>query len=276
MRKFAKSGHTDFEAFTKFIEKYFQLFYFIFSGKSFISSPASDLDSTGNDNLIAPSITSSCPPVTSRKLQWDWTSVGEIAIQPCPIGATGLAKWNCVDASVTGSDTVTMDSTQNVHPQWYGAQPDMSDCKSVAMSNLEAQVRKEDPENVLISSLSYVTRTKALYGGDLESAVAIMRTVASRVQYRLQSSGTVFHNKESHIRQVLQNVLQSASNILEKSNRRAWLDLRPDRRMKVATSLLLALEETAFLLAGVLNQPTHILETYEILSKLINFVLVYL
>jgi hypothetical protein len=49
-----------------------------------------------------------------------------------------------------------------------------------------------------------VCRTKALYGGDLESAVAIMRTVASRVQYRLQSSGTVFHNKESHIRQVLQ------------------------------------------------------------------------
>ncbi len=135
------------------------------------------------------------------------------------------------------------------------------------MSNLEAQVRKEDPENVLISSLSYVTRTKALYGGDLESAVAIMRTVASRVQYRLQSSGNVFHNKENHIRQVLQNVLQSASNILEKSNRRAWLDLRPERRMKVATSLLLALEESAFLLAGVLNEPNYILETYEILSK---------
>ena len=214
--------------------------------------------------VASPSITTSCPPVTARKLQWDWTAVGEIAIQPCPIGATGLAKWNCVDVSASGLE---MTSTQNIHPQWYGAQPDMSDCKSVAMSNLEAQVRKEDPENVLISSLSYVTRTKALYGGDLESAVAIMRTVASRVQYRLQSSGTVFHNKESHIRQVLQNVLQSASNILEKSNRRAWLDLRVDRRMKVATSLLLALEESAFLLAGVLNQPTHILETYEILSK---------
>ena len=242
------------------------MFFFHFLGNSFVPSPSSDLDSNGNDNSMvsSPSITTSCPPVTARKLQWDWTAVGEIAIQPCPIGATGLAKWNCVDASATGLE---MTSTQNVHPQWYGAQPDMSDCKSVAMSNLEAQVRKEDPENVLISSLSYVTRTKALYGGDLETAVAIMRTVASRVQYRLQSSGTVFHNKESHIRQVLQNVLQSASNILEKSNRRAWLDLRADRRMKVATSLLLALEESAFLLAGVLNQPTHILETYETLSK---------
>jgi len=37
--------------------------------------------------------------------------------------------------------------------------------------------------------------------------------------------------------------------------------------MKVATSLLLALEESAFLLAGVLNEPNYILETYEILSK---------
>lgn len=112
-----------------------------------------------------PSTTTSCPPVTSRKLQWDWTQVGEMSIQPCPIGATGLAKWNCVDAG-TGSG---LGGSQSLQPQWSGSQPDMSDCRSVAMSNLEAQVRKEDPENVLISSLSYVTRTKALYGGDLVS-----------------------------------------------------------------------------------------------------------
>ena len=56
------------------------------------------------------------------------------------------------------------------------------------------QVRQEDPENVLVSSLAYLTRTKALYGGDLEAVVTIMRTVASRIQYRLQSSSN-FHDK---------------------------------------------------------------------------------
>jgi hypothetical protein len=124
-------------------------------------------DSEQEHSANVPSITTSCPPVTSRKLQWDWTQVGEMSIQPCPIGATGLAKWNCVNAGAGPVPVSGLDDSQNIQPQWFGSQPDMSDCKSVAMSNLEAQVRKEDPENVLISSLSYVTRTKALYGGDL-------------------------------------------------------------------------------------------------------------
>jgi len=113
----------------------------------------------------------------------------------------------------------------------------MSDCKSLAITTLEGQVRQEDPENVLVSSLAYLTRTKALYGGDLEAVVTIMRTVASRIQYRLQSSSN-FHDKVNHIRQVLLNVLRSAANILEDGpNRHAWLDLSADRQMKVATSL---------------------------------------
>ena len=67
---------------------------------------------------------------------------------------------------------------------------------------------------------------------------------------------------------MLLNVLRSAANVLEDGpNRHAWLDLSPDRQMKVATSLMLALEENAFLLAGVTEQPEEILETYETLSK---------
>ena len=195
-----------------------------------------------------------CQPVTARQLQWNWTPAGQVALQPCPIGATGLARWYCQDRP-------------GDQPAWQGQTPDMSDCKSVAMTNLESQVRQEDPENVLVSSLAYLTRTKSLYGGDLEAAVAIMRTVASRIQYRLQSSSS-FHDKVNHIRQVLLNVLRSAANILEAGpNREAWLDLSPDRQMKAATSLMLALEENAFLLAGVTATPEEILETYETLSK---------
>ena len=138
-----------------------------------------------------------CPPTTSRQLQWDKTRRGSVAVQTCPIGATGHAKWACLD-----------DGT------WASPTPDMSHCKSVAMANLESQVRKQDPENVLVQSLAYLTRTKSLYGGDLEAAVATMRTVASRIQYRLQQSQRehgAFHNKESHIRQILQNVLRLAN-----------------------------------------------------------------
>ena len=169
-----------------------------------------------------------------------------------------MAKWSCVHSDDSSA-------------RWLGSQPDMSGCKSVAVDNLEAQVRKEDPETVLVSSLAYLTRTRSLYGGDLESTVTIMREVASRLTYRLQSSSGSFHNKEAHVRQVVNDVLRAASNILEQSNRKAWWDLTAPTRMKVATNLLLALEENAFLLAGVVNEPSEILETHEIMSKLLQF-----
>ena len=71
-------------------------------------------------------------------------------------------------------------------------------------------------------------------------------------------------------------MLRSAANILEDGpNRHAWLDLSADRQMKVATSLMLALEENAFLLAGVTEQPEEILETYETLSKFAGFVFLF-
>ena len=222
---------------------------FIFAG------PATDGRSKLNKRLPSPNSDEiKCSPTTSRQLQWDWTPAGQESIQLCPIGAIGLAKWSCV-------------SFDDSSAKWLGNQPDMSGCKSNAMDNLEAQVRKEDPETVLVSSLAYLTRTKSLYGGDLESTVAIMRKVASSLRFKLMSTSGSFHNKEIHVKQVVQDVLRAATNILEESNRRAWWDLSASTRLKVATNLLLALEENAFLLAGVVNEASEILETHEIMSK---------
>ncbi|XP_045539725.1 latrophilin Cirl isoform X2 [Papilio machaon] len=36
-----------------------------------------------------------CPQVTARGLHWNWTLAGQYAVQPCPGGATGLARWTC-------------------------------------------------------------------------------------------------------------------------------------------------------------------------------------
>eukprot|EP00095_Tigriopus_kingsejongensis_P000874 maker-scaffold389_size186684-snap-gene-0.27 protein:Tk00874 transcript:maker-scaffold389_size186684-snap-gene-0.27-mRNA-1 annotation:"conserved hypothetical protein" len=211
-----------------------------------------------------------CPPTTARKLQWDGTQAGEEVVQPCPIGATGHARWTCVLVEIPREDH----QTPQVLSRWASSQPDMSHCKSVAMTNLEAQVRKEDPENVLVSALAYLTRTKSLYGGDLETAVATMRTVANRIQYRLQqpTRNGGLQNKESHIRQVVQNVFRSANNVLDPINRQAWYDLNPDGQMKVATQLLLSLEENAFLLANVMNDPNSVLESSDILTLSVSVV----
>ena len=82
-----------------------------------------------------------CAPVFARNLYWNWTRAGDVAIQPCPEGATGLARWAC-DAHAFS---------------FHGIQPDMSDCKSSQVSDLETRVREEDPENVIVSTLERVT-----------------------------------------------------------------------------------------------------------------------
>jgi hypothetical protein len=46
--------------------------------------------------------------------------------------------------------------------------------------------------------------TSRLFGGDLEAAVSILRTLANRLQYLLQTQADSFYNKESYVQQVFQ------------------------------------------------------------------------
>ena len=63
------------------------------------------------------------------------------------------------------------------------------------------------------------------------------------------------------ILQVLLNIVRAASNLLDARNRLAWRDLGPAARLKVASSLLLALEENSFLFAEVTNKPEILMES---------------
>ena len=74
-----------------------------------------------------------CQPVTARQLQWNWTPAGQVALQPCPIGANGLARWYCADTPAG--------------PVWQGTSPDMSDCKSLAITTLEGKKIRIFQEN---------------------------------------------------------------------------------------------------------------------------------
>ena len=205
-------------------------------------------------------LTDFCPPVSARNLYWKLTRGGQMMIQPCPNGATGLARWQCAASS------------RHEAANWASEQPDLSDCKSVPMTNLEVKVRQEDPENVLASSLARLTGSRQLYGGDLQSAVAVMRTVASRIQYLLQQREDKFYKKEAFIQEVLLNIVRAASNLLDAKNREAWSDLEVAAQMKVASSLLLAVEENAFLFAEVTNQQEILMESSYNIRKQIIFI----
>ena len=141
-------------------------------------------------------------------------------------------------------------------------QPDMSDCKSAQVTDLETRVREEDPENVLVSSLERLTeKGSSLYGGDLEAVVNVLKAVLNRLQYLLQTKAESFYNKESFLQEIYQNVLRTGSNLMANQSLPAWRDLSRSRRIKVASSLIQVLEEHAFLLLGVLTDPEVIQES---------------
>ena len=197
-----------------------------------------------------------CPPTVSRSLTWPWTEAGDTAIQPCPPGTTGLARWSCPPL------------TSQISPlTWASVQPDMSDCRSVSLTELEAGVERGDLENVLSASLAHHTNTHHLYGGDVESAVAIIRTLASRIQYLLQTQGDKFYNKSQYIQEVLLNMVRAASNLLDPDNREAWTDLHTSRQIKAASALVSALQENAFLFVSVTDSQEILVESSNNICK---------
>ena len=202
-----------------------------------------------------------CQPTTARNLAWNWTRSGDTAIQPCPPGTSGLARWVCGGQddleAVTEASPVT----------WSSSQPDMSDCRSLSMTRLETKVEGGDLENVLSASLAHHTRSEIIYGGDVESAAAIMRTLSNRIQYLLQTQGDKFYNKAQYIQEVLLNMVRAASNLLSLANRAAWEDLATSRQVKAASALMQVLEENAFLFAETTEQEEVLVESSKNICK---------
>ena len=186
-----------------------------------------------------------------------------MAIVPCPRDATGLAHWACV-----------ANPNSPFFPDWASGQPDLSNCRSNRMTNLADLVRKEDPVEVIVSSLAKLTADfDSLYGGDVELASSILRAMANRLQYKLQSQGRSFFRKEDYVQNNFQNILRSVSHLFNRETRAAWMDLRESQRMKAATGLLVSLEENAFLLADVLAEKgeQYLVEASEEIGKKYTF-----
>lgn len=129
--------------------------------------------------------------------------------------------------------------------------------------------------------LFFCRKRSPMFGGDLEASVEVIKDIANRLRYLLQTKADSMYNKESYVHEVFQNILRSASNLLSPGNlkhhkvveklsfkhdtvftdsRAAWLDLSRPQRLKVAAALMKCLEEHSFLLANVLQSPEIILE----------------
>ncbi|CAH2099125.1 unnamed protein product [Euphydryas editha] len=272
-----------------------------------------------------------CPQINARGLHWNWTLAGSYAVQPCPGGATGLARWKCTltnhqhvdeerprrrssglqsgenfhdlgldqpndrqmqlirrlgsEALLKGRDgdspehvidyrgTASMADTQVNHnlvsngemmysdstPEWHGATPDLSECRSVWLNSLEARVREGESLLSISNDLAQVTSSKTLYGGDMMTTTSIMKKLAQRMSQNVQTFPDP-RQKEAIVTDMLLGVIKTGSNLLEESQRASWSDLSADAQNRVASALLTQLEENAFLLADAVTKEKTFLQ----------------
>ncbi|XP_077288150.1 latrophilin Cirl-like [Arctopsyche grandis] len=276
-----------------------------------------------------------CQPQSARGLHWNWTIVAEVAVQPCPGGATGLARWRCVSSAhrlshlqqqrrlgspsrdggivsqsrtpvildalgaetlLNGRDIENNDpkdyqenlenlmlpdplafnndlgiigiQNQNSYegqPVWISENPDLSECRSVWLNSLEMRVKEGESLLSISNDLSQVTSSKTLYGGDMMTTTNIMKRLAQKMSMSIQSFPDT-RQREAIVTDLLLGVVKTGSNLLDISQQASWKDLSHPAQMQVATSLLIGLEENAFLLAGaVLREKTIVQQSKNIL-----------
>ncbi|KAM3959999.1 calcium-independent receptor for alpha-latrotoxin isoform 4-T4 [Aphomia sociella] len=271
-----------------------------------------------------------CPQVNARGLHWNWTLVNTYSVQPCPGGASGLAKWKCVlnqyqpseeerplrrgaglpsgenyhdlgldndrqvqlisrlgsEALLKGRDGDSPDhvidyrggsmldvQTSNQHtasnsdiaysdsvPEWLGATPDLSECRSVWLNSLEARVKEGDSLLSISNDLAQVTSSKTLYGGDMMITTSIMKKLAQGMARNVKTFPDA-DQREALVADMLLGVIKTGSNLLEDNQRASWADLSAEAQNRAASALLTQLEENAFLLAEAITEERNILQT---------------
>ncbi|GAB6032764.1 hypothetical protein CHUAL_011631 [Chamberlinius hualienensis] len=184
-----------------------------------------------------------CMPGRVRDLNWNWTRQGETAIINCPTGTTGFAKWRCSANAA----------------KWSSDNPDLSDCKSVWLTDLANRIDQGDTVVNVAKELGQVTRSKLLYGGDVVETTAILKKMAHKMSEFIKVIPNT--NKENVVNELMEAVVETGSNLLTAEQRHSWNDLNRQAQMKTATALLLGLEENSYLLADRINYEKVIVES---------------
>ncbi|XP_069974867.1 latrophilin Cirl isoform X5 [Penaeus vannamei] len=173
-----------------------------------------------------------CPPSSGRGLFWNWTQGGEVAVQPCPGGASGWARRPC-------------------NPLGWAGPADLSECRSVWLTTLTARAHTNDAVLAVAHDLATVTGSRALYGGDVTATARLLNSLARRMADDV-SNFPDRDQREALVTELVGAAIATGSHLMG-GQRDAWADLRPPEHRAAATALLLGLEEAAFLLADNLH-----------------------
>lgn len=132
-----------------------------------------------------------------------------------------------------------------------------NDMSQVRRNRLQSLLFYPSHHIIMITSFhSQVTSSKTLYGGDMMTTTSIVKKITERISKNIQTFPDP-QQREAIVTELLQSVVKTTSNLLDSSQDASWKDLSHREQMRVATSLLVGLEENAFLLADtVIREKT--------------------
>lgn len=73
-------------------------------------------------------------------------------VQPCPGGATGIAKWKCVYAQPQAQIPVPVEGDNKIQVVWQPLTPDLTHCRSLWLNSLEVRVSQRDSSLISIAN----------------------------------------------------------------------------------------------------------------------------
>lgn len=195
-----------------------------------------------------------CLSREARNLIWNTTRAGDMAVQNCPGGANGYARWNCVARGESAS--------------WDRDTPDLSECRSLWLTSFEKRIEDGDVILSINRDLSQVTNnSQILYGGDMKITMKIIQNMAVKLAQDIKTYQDS-RQREVSVTELLQGVIKTGSNLLDEAQLASWKDLSENDQMAVATSLFIGLEENAFLLAETLTHEKKIIQEGKNICKL--------
>lgn len=119
-----------------------------------------------------------------------------------------------------------------------------------------------------------VTGSKTLYGGDMAITTKIIQKMTEKMSQDIQTFPDT-RQREEIVTEMLGYVAKTSSNLLDATQYSSWKDLSYRDQMSVATTLLIGLEENAFLLADTVTSQKTVNRNEKNICKL-YFLLNYL
>ncbi|XP_052775573.1 adhesion G protein-coupled receptor L2-like isoform X2 [Mya arenaria] len=168
-------------------------------------------------------------------LIWPSTMAGHTHKVICPQDQTGAAAWRC------GSDG-----------QWAGS-PDLSDCVSMWMENIQAMIDTDQPADEAIKELNSKIKGKSLQAGDLKRAtIHVLPGLITKMKKEIQSDMSL-QDRRNKVHSFSKAIVKSGSSLLDQTQHSSWQLLDSKTRKQSATWLIVSLEQMALEVAATIN-----------------------